>query len=170
MMSIVAASKQDIATIRKLAQQFWPVAFTSILSTIQIEYMMEMMYSEQAVEQQMNEGHQYAIAYQNSEQVGYVSYETDHDVTKKTKVHKLYVSPNHQREGLGKAMLEYVVDRAIESKNNAVFLNVNKYNTQAINFYKKSGFFLSKAETIDIGEGFVMDDFVFELPVNTSSK
>lgn len=168
MISIVAATKQHIPTIRKLAKHFWPVAFKSILTAEQIDYMMEMMYSYVALEKQMNEGHQYAIAQENNDNVGYVSYETNHNQSNKTKIHKLYISPNHQRHGIGKAMLDYVAHHALQSDNNALFLNVNKYNTKAINFYNKHHLFLAKEETIDIGNGFVMDDFVFELTLNQS--
>ena len=38
-------------------------------------------------------------------------------------------------------------------------LNVNKYNS-AIAFYKKKNFRIIKEELIDIGEGYVMDDYV----------
>ncbi len=163
MIRIVAATKQHIPTISELAKHFWPVAFESILTAEQIAYMMEMMYSYAALEKQMNEGHQYAIAQKNNENVGYVSFETSHNQSNKTKIHKLYVSPNHQRLGVGKEMTDYVALQALESDNNALFLNVNKHNTKAINFYNKHHFFLAKEEIIDIGNGFVMDDFVFEL-------
>ena len=63
-------------------------------------------------------------------------------------------------------MIDYVTQRAIEAKNNALFLNVNKYNHGAIDFYKKHHFILIKEEEIDIGNGFIMDDFVFELALN----
>ena len=42
------------------------------------------------------------------------------------------------------------------------------HNTKAINFYKKHHFFLTKEEVIDIGNGFIMDDYVFELTLNQS--
>ena len=57
-----------------------------------------------------------------------------------------------------------------ESKNNALFLNVNKHNQSAIGFYEKHGFFLVKKEVIDIGNGFIMDDFVFELELNETEN
>ena len=41
----------------------------------------------------------------------------------------------------------------------ALELNVNK-NNPAIHFYKKLDFVISRQEVIDIGNGFVMDDYV----------
>jgi hypothetical protein len=39
---------------------------------------------------------------------------------------------------------------------------VNRYNDLAIGVYEKMGFVFARAEQIDIGQGFVMDDFVYE--------
>lgn len=166
MIEILCTQKQHIPAIKKLADYLWPKAFASILSAKQIEYMMEMMYSYDSLEKQMEQGHQYGIVRENDADIGYVSYEVSHNKSDKTKIHKLYISPEYQRQGMGKMMVEYVAQRAIEANNNALFLNVNKYNNGAIDFYKKHHFILIKEEEIDIGNGFIMDDFVFELALN----
>ena len=163
MIEIVKADKQHKPTIRSLAQEFWPVAFASILTAQQIEYMMEMMYSTTSLEKQMDKGHRFAIASKNGEKVGYMSYEIDCEKSGKTKIHKLYISPNSQRMGVGKTMVHFVAQQALQANNKAIYLNVNKHNNKAIGFYNKHHFQLIKEEEIDIGEGFIMDDYVFEL-------
>ena len=163
MIEIVRANKQHIGTIRSLAQEFWPVAFASILSEQQIDYLMKMMYSPASLEKQMDKGHRFAIASKDRQQVGYMSYEIDCERSGKTKIHKLYIAPNSQRLGVGKAMVDFVAQEALKANNKAIYLNVNKYNTKAISFYNKHHFQLVKEEEIDIGDGFVMDDYVFEL-------
>jgi ribosomal protein S18 acetylase RimI-like enzyme len=45
-----------------------------------------------------------------------------------------------------------------------MILNVNRFNP-AVSFYEKYGFRTVKEEVIDIGNGFVMDDFVMVLEV-----
>ena len=167
MIEIVAANKTQIPIIRELAEQIWPQTFSSILSPSQIDYMMEMMYNPASLEKQMADGHSFAIAQVDEVNVGYVSYELDCHQSGKTKIHKLYLSPLHQHRGIGKAMVEYVSHNAIKAENTAIFLNVNKYNTQAINFYNRLLFTLIKEEKINIGNGFIMDDFVFELNLAT---
>lgn len=166
MIEIVSAQKQHIPTIKNLADFLWPKAFAAILSAEQIDYMMEMMYSQASIEKQMVDGHQFAIARKDNVDIGYLSYETNHNHSNKTKIHKLYISPAYQRHGIGKIMVDYVAVQALESKNNILFLNVNKYNKGAIDFYNKHNFVLTKKEIIDIGNGFVMDDFVYELVLN----
>lgn len=56
-----------------------------------------------------------------------------------------------------------VKEIAKENDQTSLLLNVNKYNTGAIDFYEYLGFVNIKSEIIDIGNGYVMDDFVFEL-------
>ena len=166
MIKIVRAQKQHIPAIKMLADYSWPKAFASILSAKQIGYMMEMMYSHASLEKQLEQGHQYAIVREDDVDIGYISYEINHNQSDRTKIHKLYISPEYQRRGIGKLMIDYVIQRAIEAENNTLFLNVNKYNSGAIDFYKKHHFILIKEEEIDIGNGFIMDDFVFEMALN----
>lgn len=72
--------------------------------------------------------------------------------------------PETQGTGLGRQFFELVKEQALENNQNAIFLNVNQYN-KAINFYAKLGFSKVKDEVIDIGNGFVMDDYVMEVVV-----
>jgi hypothetical protein len=44
-------------------------------------------------------------------------------------------------------------------------LNVNKYN-KAKDFYYSQGFTLRREEVLDIGEGFIMDDFVLVVKIS----
>ena len=57
--------------------------------------------------------------------------------------------------------MDYIAVEAQRQKNVALFLNVNKYNN-ALHFYLKQGFFKIREEVIDIGNGYVMDDYVME--------
>ena len=47
----------------------------------------------------------------------------------------------------------------------ALVLNVNKRNAQAIRAYERSGFTAREAVVVDIGGGFVMDDYVMAKPL-----
>jgi ribosomal protein S18 acetylase RimI-like enzyme len=44
-------------------------------------------------------------------------------------------------------------------------LQVNRGNAQAIRAYRKYGFVVVESRVFDIGDGFVMDDHVMELPL-----
>ena len=72
--------------------------------------------------------------------------------------------PETQGTGLGRQFFELVKEKAIENHQKAIFLNVNKYNN-AIHVYTKLGFTKVKDEVIDIGNGYVMDDYVMEVAI-----
>jgi ribosomal protein S18 acetylase RimI-like enzyme len=69
--------------------------------------------------------------------------------------------PNLQGKGFGKLAVNEVLSIASKNKNLGVVLNVNKYNS-AIQFYSKIGFSIIDSVVINIGNGYIMDDYVME--------
>lgn len=162
-MQIILATKPQLNIVQQLAYKIWPVAYveTGILSQEQMDYMLDNFYSIDSLENQLEKGHIFILLKEENEFLGFASYETNSDDSNKTKLHKIYVLPNTQGKGVGKFLLNEVEIRAKKANNSALFLNVNKYN-KAQEFYKKLNFTITKEEVIDIGNGYVMDDFVME--------
>lgn len=160
--NIIPAKLEDLVHVQSLAQRTWPDTFREILSPEQIEYMLNWMYSLETLEMQMNQGYKFFLAEENGEKLGFLGIEVDNE-PRKTKIHKLYILPAAQGKGLGKKLIQVVKDIAIENEQTSLLLNVNKYNQGAIDFYEYLGFVNIRAEINDIGNGYVMDDFVFEM-------
>ncbi len=166
MPEISYAGKDDVDIIRNLAHSIWPVAYGEILSPQQLHYMLGLMYSDQALLNQIIEkGHQFILIKEDDVAVGFASYsaklKNDPEVFR---LHKLYVLPSQQGKGTGKILLQFVVDQIRKQSACKLELNVNR-NNKALHFYHKMGFTISREENIDIGEGFFMDDYVMELKV-----
>lgn len=152
----------NFADIRAIADEVWPKTYGTILSEAQLKYMMEMMYSVASLQIQANEKqHHFILAKENKMAVGFASYEFNCNQTSKTKIHKIYILSTQQGKGTGKILMDYIANEAKIHNNNALFLNVNKYNP-AQHFYKKLGFEITEEVVIDIGQGYVMDDYVME--------
>lgn len=163
MVTIIEASVEHIKYIQTVSEIAWPAAFKELLSPDQIAYMMEMMYSDASLREQIEEKkHLFFLAKLNSKFVGYMSVEHDCEKSGKTKIHKIYVLPDLQKKGVGKALLARAIAEAKKANSRALFLNVNKQNNGAIAFYLRNGFVRIKEEVIDIGNGFVMDDYIYE--------
>ncbi|UII21374.1 GNAT family N-acetyltransferase [Fulvivirga ligni] len=79
---------------------------------------------------------------------------------------KIYVLSTCRGKGIGKKMMEYVVNQAKTINAGKIRLTVNKYNSGSIAAYHKMGFETVDSVNTDIGEGYFMDDYVLELPVN----
>ena len=61
----------------------------------------------------------------------------------------LFVLPRFQRKRGGKILIKKAIDFCYDNKIRNLFLNVDKNNTKAINFYKKMGFKITKEITKD---------------------
>jgi diamine N-acetyltransferase len=163
-MKLTALKIEQLPIVIDLTKRIWPVAYGKILSKAQLDYMIDKFYNETALRELMQKGHVFYLAQDDKENyVGFVSYELNSEPNK-TKIHKIYVLPETQGTGLGRQFFELVKEKAIENQQNAIFLNVNKYNN-AIHFYNKLGFTKVKDEVIDIGNGYVMDDYVMEVEI-----
>lgn len=163
-MNLIKANTEHIPIIIDLTKKIWPVAYGEILSKAQLDYMIDKFYNETALSQLMQKGHVFYLAQDDKDKyVGFLSYEINSEPNK-TKIHKIYVLPETQGTGLGRQFFEFVKEKAIENNQYIIFLNVNKYNN-AIHFYNKLGFSKVKDEIIDIGNGYVMDDYVMEVEI-----
>lgn len=162
MINIVPVSKQDLIHVQSIAQRTWPDTFGKILSAEQIQYMLNWMYSLETLEQQASDGYLFFLADENGEKLGFTGIEVNQEPGK-TKIHKIYILPTAQGKGIGKLLIKKVKEIALANNQISLLLNVNKYNQSAISFYEYLGFVKIEEEVIDIGNGYVMDDYVFEL-------
>lgn len=161
-LKIFEATIDNIYDIQEIAKESWPKTFASILSSEQIVYMMNWMYSTESLTEQFAENNRYFLVESDENLLGFMAIESNCYQSGRTKIHKAYILPSAQRKGVGRALFDMAASEAIKSGDKAIFLNVNKNNQQAIAFYKKYGMKNIKAEVIDIGNGFVMDDYIFE--------
>jgi GNAT superfamily N-acetyltransferase len=171
MLNVRPATIDDILTIQHIASITWPVAYASILSPRQMSYMLNKMYSQQELAKQMTAGgHQFFIAEQNGEPIGFAgvsaveySFPPHPNMSLRKrhpwKLHKLYVLPSVQKSGAGKALIQTVLDTVHSNDGNYLILNVNR-NNPAYNYYLKNGFEVLETGDFDIGSGFFMNDYV----------
>ncbi len=138
--------------------------YRDILSSGQMEYMMNWMYSEKNLEEQMDRlGHVYFV----EDGKGYVSFRRDgstDDGTDRYHLEKLYVMPDSRGEGLGRALFETVVNqvRMLSPGRSRIELNVNR-NNGAVSFYEHLGMTKAREGDFPIGEGYFMNDYIMAL-------
>lgn len=155
-------TKTQLPVIKDLAFTIWPSTYGEILSSEQLNYMLDNFYSVESLEKQMNNGQIFKVLLEDKNIVGYLGYEFNCKETGLLKIHKIYLLPETQGKGFGKFMIDEVIEIAKSNNQKGVFLNVNKYN-KAQFFYNKLGFTITKEEVIDIGNDYIMDDYQMEL-------
>ena len=150
---------ESISLIQELTMQVWPQTYAAVLSEEQIGYMLNMMYSDEALRDQMQSGQQFIVACYNQQPVGFASYGPT-DLTDEYKLYKLYVVTTIQKTGAGKGLLWYVMDAVKKLNGHHLILQVNRHNENAIGFYQKMGFRFEMEADFEIGNGFYMNDYV----------
>ncbi len=161
-MKIREITSFEVKIVHDLAHRIWPSTFSEILSSEQITYMLNWMYNTDTLSKQIEEGHQFFVCEENGQPIGFMGIQKNHPDDHSTKIHKLYVLPEIQGKGIGKSLVNLAVEVAQSSNNDRLILNVNRFN-KAVSFYKHIGFTIVLEENIDIGNGFLMEDFVMEL-------
>lgn len=161
MITISEATIEDLETIQAIASKTWPVTYGEILSKDQIDYMLEKMYSNDTLANNINKGHRFILVKENLVCLGFASFEHGYLKANCTRLHKLYLLPETQGKGLGKLLLERIVFLAKENHSDRISLNVNKFN-KAYTFYKKMNFEVVAEEDLDIGNGYLMEDYKME--------
>lgn len=154
------ASLDDINTIGYLAHEIWPHTYGDIISSGQMRYMLQLFYDPSSLHDQIvKEKHQFLIAELAGEPVGFASYGAAGKGV--YKLHKIYLLPVTQGKGVGKALIQFIIDDILPRQAVALQLNVNRYN-KAKTFYEKLGFSVIREENNNIGNKYFMNDFVME--------
>ena len=157
------ATIKDIPLIRQLTFAIWPQTYSSLLTKEQIDYMLEMMYSESSLQKQFEiDGCTFIIVYENGTPVAFAAYSQIKPGT--WKLHKIYVLASQQGKGTGKFIINYIVDEIKPQQATALQLQVKRDNP-AQHFYTKLGFSIIDTADFDIGNGYFMKDYIMELPV-----
>lgn len=163
MISIVESN--DYETIRDIAYKTWPLTYGSILSKAQLDYMLALFYSTEALQKNADEkNHHFLLAEENNEALAFLSYEHRYQEKLVTRIHKIYILPETQGKGIGKLLIDRVEALANETKSEKLSLNVNRYNNAQF-FYRKLGFEIVGEEDVKLDYGYLMEDYIMEKPL-----
>lgn len=152
----------QIHTVAQLGREIWGEHYAELLGPQQIAYMLEKYQSEQAVSRQLaEEGYRYWLVVCNGKPCGYCGFVKEKE---RLFLSKLYLLKQVRGQGIARKILGKLCEEAVGLR--AIYLTVNKHNDGSIAVYQKMGFQTIDAVTTDIGNGYVMDDYIMELPIS----
>ncbi len=155
--------QQECEALAALIRKAWHSAYDGLLGEAQVDYMTGKFQSASAIRTQIKGGKAiYFYILSAEEKAGYCVLEAEEE---KLFLSKLYLFPGFCGKGLGKKALDTIADIAKQLGLRAVYLTVNKRNARAMAVYEKFGFRRTDSIVTDIGEGYVMDDYVYEYTV-----
>jgi GNAT superfamily N-acetyltransferase len=151
-----AVSETEIEKIADLAKIIWQKHYPPIIGQAQVDYMLKTMYDPESLLIQINEkGQQFYLIQNKDVSIGFVSVTNENAGC--WMLNKFYVLDKEAGKGIGTAILEEL-KKIIQPKK--IRLTVNRNNFKSINFYFKNGFKIDSVAQFDIGEGYIMDDFI----------
>ena len=173
--SIEPLNEADIPALVALARDTWLKHYASIITLAQIEYMLGQRYSLEVIRAQLADP---AVWWDKvllgGELAAFAQYERG-KAPGTIKIDKLYARHSLRGRGLGTALLRHIEQEARSLGCIRLELQVNKNNVSAIGAYRKNGFEIARSAVFDIGNGFVMDDYVMgkdlaPLPTDRASR
>jgi len=160
---------EDRCQIAQLASRIWNEYWPAIIGQAQTDYMVENFQSLSAFERDMAEhGYEYWFVVADGEdgQPQVVGYTGGHEEpeTNRFFISKIYLLAPHRGRGFARQVVEFYDRLCRERGLGGMYLTVNKHNELGVRAYKGTGFAVIDAVETDIGEGFIMDDYVMERP------
>ncbi len=150
----------EINAVADLAKEIWNEYYTPIIGENQVGYMIDKFQSAQAITAQINkENYKYYLIFQALEPSGYIGIQQK---CEELFLSKFYIQKEKRGNGLGRRAFEFIVTRAKKLGSKFITLTVNKNNTSSISAYEKLGFRNEGPVVADIGNGYIMDDYLMK--------
>ena len=154
--NLTLVPENEIEKISELAQIIWLKHYPAIIGQDQVNYMLKNIYNTESLLNQIKiKSQQFYFINYNNDIIGFLSVTNENNDC--WMLNKFYILENEANKGIGTLILEKL-KVIIQPKK--IRLTVNRKNFKSINFYFKNGFKISSVAEFDIGNGFVMDDFI----------
>ncbi|MCA0430269.1 MAG: GNAT family N-acetyltransferase [Bacteroidetes bacterium] len=153
---LIKANNNDVLSIAELAKTIWHQHYPSIISIEQINYMLNKMYCKQSLEEQINVlNHKFYFIMFENEKIGFIS--VNETEPNNWHINKFYILQTIAAKGVGTHCFNEILKLLTPKK---ITLTVNRKNYKSINFYFKNGFKINEVKDFDIGNGYLMEDFI----------
>ena len=155
---LTTKTDKEIKDVAILANEIWHQHFIPIIGEAQVDYMVDKFQSYPAISKQINEdGYEYFRIYLDDIFAGYTGVHADNDALF---LSKLYIKKDCRGHKLATHALNYLIELCKERGLKKIWLTCNKYNADTLAVYDHLGFKITDEQVADIGNGFVMDDYI----------
>lgn len=164
------ATEKQILEVEETANHVWHNYYKEILSKEQINYMLKKFQSKDALKEQISQGYVYYMLIVDGSLAGYLCYYIKED---SVFLSRLYIKAEYRRQGLARKSIAHLDKMFLSPEHGfqhikTMRLNVERKNSFAINVYEHLGFHKVRSVNVDIGEGFVCEDYIMERTIKPS--
>ena len=163
----------DVEILREIGLETFDETFRPMNSPETMDrYLIESFSLEKLTQEVGNTYCNFYFIYSDSKLAGYlkINYapaQSDINDSESVEVERIYVRKEHKGKGLGKVLMEYAFQQAIQNKKAYVWLGVWEKNVKAITFYEKMGFKEAGQHSFRIGNE-LQSDLIMKKIVNKS--
>ncbi len=165
---VPVTTPQQFDVVAGLAREIWYEYYVPLIGRAQVDYMVSKFQSSGAMQQQLREGYEYFLVRRgpterDGRDIGYCAVQPQ-PADGSLFLSKLYLLRDDRGAGTGRVCMEFIEQLARRRGLRLLWLTVNKGNP-AVKAYERLGFRIAADVVMDIGGGFVMDDFRMEKPL-----
>lgn len=106
-----------------------------------------------------HQGYEYYLLRREGSTVGYMAVKPEEG---RLFLSKFYIGKEHRGYGYASLAMQFLEKLCRDRKLSHIWLTVNRHNASSIAIYERKGFRTVREQVADIGNGFVMDDFIME--------
>lgn len=157
-------SAEDREQLAALANKIWHEYWPALIGTKQTDYMVEKFQSLSAIERDIREC-AYEYWFLHASEDGHLAGYTGGRVETETNrffISKIYLLASERGKGFARQTIKFYEDLCRERELAALYLTVNKHNDLGVRAYLGTGFKIIDSVETNIGNGFIMDDYIME--------
>lgn len=156
------SKEREYLLVADLAHEIWREHYSPFISSDQIEYMLQKFQTAAAIKAAVaGEGYDYYLIRKSLVPIGYAGVRVNHPQGKLF-LSKFYILKEYRGQGFARDVIGELSDMAKRMRLKSIWLTASKQNESSIAAYGHLGFRITDSICTDIGNGFVMDDYVFE--------
>lgn len=154
--------------LAELASTIWNEYWPALIGQAQTDYMIEQFQSLPAIKRDMAENaYEYWFVHAGDDDriVGFTGGHNEPE-TNRFFISKIYLKAAERGKHFASDVIAFYENLCHERGFGAMYLTVNKGNELGVRAYKGKGFETIEAVETDIGQGFIMDDYIMEKKVS----
>ena len=154
----------DCDELSKLKQKVWNETYRGIYSDEKIDNFDYQKNSEKFAGIIMDPNVNLYVVEDNNKLVGYMDYGIPYRPYKdyKQEIGLLYLLKEYQKKGIGKELFTLALNKIIENGYEEFFVSCNKYNMNALAFYKKMGGTVDEVDDDNIDKSIPQVKFIYK--------
>lgn len=166
-LQILLVLPEAVSALAEISRKTFHETFMAVNDERNMQQYLSVAFSEQRLLEELamdTSEFYFAMLYGNI--VGYIKLNTENNTG--LEIERIYVRSIDHGKGIGKALMQFALNNALEKGINRVWLGVASDNKRALEFYQSFGFVNSGEKLFKLGEELQVD-IMMEYFVNTMS-